>query len=73
MRTKPTMSKRMLRSVLVAAFSTVIAFGALGGLSETKRDTRADTSWPAVAESTTLARALDTSWPVPPAGGGARA
>ncbi|WP_443031849.1 hypothetical protein [Streptomyces sp. CA-210063] len=27
------MRNRMLRSVLVAAFSTVVAFGALGGLS----------------------------------------
>lgn len=71
MRTKPTMRKRMLRSVLVAAFSTVAVFGALSGLSDTKGDIRADTSWPAVAKSTTLARAADTTWPVPPADDGA--
>jgi hypothetical protein len=41
----------MLRSVLVAAFSAVVAFGALGGLSDAKGDARADTRWPAVAVS----------------------
>lgn len=63
------MRKRMLRSVLVAAFSAVAIFGTLSGLSSANSDIRADTSWPAVAESTTLAVALDTSWPVPPADG----
>ncbi|NEB00447.1 hypothetical protein [Streptomyces sp. SID13726] len=38
MRTKPTMRNRMLRSVLVAAFSTIVAFGALAGLSGAKSD-----------------------------------
>ncbi|WP_175647220.1 hypothetical protein [Streptomyces cyaneochromogenes] len=38
MRTKPTMRKRMLRSVLVAAFSAVVAFGTLAGLSGAKSD-----------------------------------
>ncbi|MFD0316342.1 hypothetical protein [Streptomyces flavalbus] len=38
MRTKPTMHKRMLRSVLVAAFSAVVAFGTLAGLSGAKGD-----------------------------------
>ena len=33
MRTKPIMRKRMLRSVLVAAFSAVAAFGSLSGFS----------------------------------------
>jgi len=32
------MRKRMLRSVLVAAFSAVVAFGALSGLSGAKSD-----------------------------------
>jgi hypothetical protein len=32
------MRNRMLRSVLVAAFSTVVAFGALTGLSGVKGD-----------------------------------
>ena len=38
MRTKQTMRNRMLRSVLVAAFSAVVAFGALSGLSGAKSD-----------------------------------
>lgn len=39
------MSKRMLRSVLVAAFSAVVAFGTLSGLSVAKGDARADSVW----------------------------
>ncbi|MEV8069631.1 hypothetical protein AB0P32_26525 [Streptomyces sp. NPDC085995] len=35
----------MLRSVLVAAFSAVVAFGSLSGLSGAKSDIRADTVW----------------------------
>ncbi|EGX58567.1 hypothetical protein SZN_17057 [Streptomyces zinciresistens K42] len=35
----------MLRSVLVAAFSAVVAFGSLGGFSGTKGDVRADSAW----------------------------
>ncbi|MFA7757952.1 hypothetical protein V5F01_31190 [Streptomyces sp. NRRL B-2790] len=36
----------MLRSVLVAAFSAVVAFGTLNGLSTAKDDVRAgDTQW----------------------------
>lgn len=57
MRTKPTMHKRMLRSVLVAAFSAVVAFGALSGLSTTKSDIAMDSSW-----STTAAVPADSSW-----------
>jgi len=38
-RTKPTMRNRMLRSVLVAAFSAVVAFGAVVGLSGVSSDT----------------------------------
>lgn len=71
MRTKPTMRKRMLRSVLVAAFSTVFIVGALSGFSDAKGDIRADTSWPAGADSTTQVRAGDTTWPVPPTDDGA--
>ncbi|GAA2271616.1 hypothetical protein GCM10010145_54240 [Streptomyces ruber] len=47
MRTKPTMRKRMLRSMLGIAFSAVVAFGALSGLSDAKSDVRADSHWPA--------------------------
>lgn len=39
------MSKRMLRSVLVAAFSAVVAFGTLNGLSDAKGDAEADSRW----------------------------
>jgi hypothetical protein len=57
------MRKRMLRSVLVAAFSAVMAFGALGGHSDVKGDTRADSHWPAVV----VAGPDDSHWPVSPA------
>lgn len=52
MRTKPTMRKRMLRSILVAAFSAVVAFGSLSGLSGAKGDARADTVWSVVKADT---------------------
>lgn len=52
MRTKPTMSKRALRSILVATFSAVVALGVLSGLTGAKGDDRADSRWPAVAVST---------------------
>ncbi|MFC8198973.1 hypothetical protein ACFUTV_26795 [Streptomyces sp. NPDC057298] len=48
MRTKPIMRNKMLRSVLVAAFSAVVAFGALSGVSDVKGDAQADSYWPAV-------------------------
>jgi hypothetical protein len=38
MRTKPIMSSKLLRSVLVAAFSAVTALGVLSGLSGTNGD-----------------------------------
>ena len=50
----------MLRSVLVAAFSAVVAFGALSGASVAKSDVRADTHWPTAAEDVV---AVDTHWP----------
>ena len=63
MRTKPTMSKKMLRSVLVAAFSVGVAFGIAGGLSEAKVDVRADSVWPPiVAEDAVMA---DSVWAGP--------
>ncbi|GHE65006.1 hypothetical protein GCM10014715_18160 [Streptomyces spiralis] len=62
------MGKRMLRSVLVAAFSAAAAMGLWAGFSGEKGDVRADTSWPAVAAST----ASDTSWPIAPADGDVR-
>lgn len=58
------MRNKMLRSVLVAAFSAMVAFGALGGLSETKADVLADSHWPAVATDNVLA---DSHWPAPAA------
>jgi hypothetical protein len=39
----------MLRSVLVAAFSAVVALGALGGFSDVEERARANTTWPNVA------------------------
>jgi hypothetical protein len=43
------MRNKMLRSVLVAAFSAVVALGALGGFSNVKEEVRANTVWPSVA------------------------
>ncbi len=51
----------MLRSILVAAFSTVVAFGVLSGLSEAKSDSRADSTWP--SSKTTVTIAGDSTWP----------
>ncbi|MEQ8145555.1 hypothetical protein [Streptomyces sp. CNH189] len=39
------MRKRMRRSVLVAALSAVVAFGALGALSGAQTDAEDDTVW----------------------------
>ena len=60
MRTKPTMRNRMLRSVLVAAFTAVVAVGAVSGLSGAKSDDRADSVWPVAPKSHVLA---DSVWP----------
>jgi hypothetical protein len=61
------MRKRMLRSVLVAAFSAVVAFGSLGGFSGAKGDARADSSWAvttatAAGSGDVLSGADDSSW-----------
>ncbi|GEC06269.1 hypothetical protein SSP24_39240 [Streptomyces spinoverrucosus] len=45
------MCKRMLRSVLVAAFSAVVTFGALSGLSDAGSVVNADSHWPSVVVS----------------------
>ncbi|WP_226967330.1 hypothetical protein [Streptomyces phaeolivaceus] len=42
----------MLRSVLAAAFSAVVAFGALSGLSDAKGVVKADSVWPIVQPET---------------------
>jgi hypothetical protein len=55
------MSKRMLRSVLVAAFSAVIALGAISGISGVKGDERADSKWPAVVVDSTPTTSSDTT------------
>ena len=56
------MRNRMLRSAIVAIFSTVVAVGTLSGLSGAKGDDRAkDSVWPASAETHVLA---DSVWPV---------
>ncbi|MFK4145691.1 hypothetical protein [Streptomyces sp. NPDC004065] len=49
------MRNRLLRSVLVAAFSAVVALGALSGLSGAKSDVRANSTWPLVAENSATA------------------
>ncbi|MER7405351.1 hypothetical protein ABT373_23410 [Streptomyces sp. NPDC000070] len=51
----------MLRSVLVAAFSAVVALGALSGFSDAKDDVRANSSWPSVAVNTSGTE--NSSWP----------
>ncbi|MFD4598284.1 hypothetical protein ACFWPQ_09610 [Streptomyces sp. NPDC058464] len=51
------MGKKMLRSVLVAAFSVVALSGVLSGLSDAKGDVRANTGWPTTVE------AINTGWP----------
>ncbi|ARP70996.1 hypothetical protein LK07_15815 [Streptomyces pluripotens] len=61
------MRKRMLRSVLVAAFSAVVAFGTLNGLSTAKSDVRADTQWSFVkpggaVDDYAAAAPSDTQW-----------
>ncbi|MEU6505617.1 MULTISPECIES: hypothetical protein [unclassified Streptomyces] len=55
------MGKRLLRSVLVAAFSVGLTAGVLSGFASEKGDVRADTTWPAVAH--TNVSAMDTTWP----------
>lgn len=62
MRTKPTMPKRMLRSALVAAFSTAVAFGVLGGLTGAKGDSAQDSTWRTTSVS--AAAAGDSTWAV---------
>ncbi|ANP48472.1 hypothetical protein AVL59_01800 [Streptomyces griseochromogenes] len=58
----------MLRSILVAAFSAVVAFGSLSGLSGAKGDARADTAWSVMAgtrqvgASAAAAFPTDTAW-----------
>ena len=54
------MRNRMLRLGLVAAFSAVVAFGTVNGLSGAKGDGRADSVWPTAAKSHVLA---DSVWP----------
>lgn len=66
MRTKPTMRKRMLRSVLVAAFSTVVALGAFAGLSGAKSDVHGvgatETAQTVVVGDEAQAFPADTVW-----------
>jgi hypothetical protein len=53
------MSKRVLRPVLVAITSAVVALGVLSGLSGVKGDVRADTKWPSVAVTTVAAETAE--------------
>lgn len=54
------MSKRMLRSVLAAALSAAVVFGAVSGLAGKSSEVHADTGSTAVVAGTD--RADDTSW-----------
>ncbi len=60
------MSKRLLRSVLVAAFSAVVAFGTLNGLATAHNDGRASSAESVVSAASAGqdARAItnDTIW-----------
>jgi hypothetical protein len=60
------MGRKMLRSVLVAAFSAVVAFGVLSDISGTKGDNRADSHWPNVAVDFEASGVPDSHWPAPP-------
>jgi hypothetical protein len=60
------MYKRMLRSALAAAFSIVVAFGALGGLAGAKGDAQADSSWRTPVVSAPAAQ--DSSWVIAASG-----
>ncbi|QCD57200.1 hypothetical protein CEB94_21920 [Streptomyces hawaiiensis] len=63
MRTKPTMRKRLLRSVLAAALSVVAVIG-VSGYSGVKGDTRADSHWPESVTSDAKSDVLaDSHWP----------
>ena len=42
------MGKKLLRSALVAAFSAVVALGALSGIHSAKGDAQANSTWPSV-------------------------
>nr|WP_328842200.1 hypothetical protein [Streptomyces europaeiscabiei] len=57
----------MLRSVLVAAFSAVVAFGTLSGLAGAKGDGRADGGRGSVHISAAASDDEDSSWGVTPA------
>ena len=62
------MRKRMLRSVLVAAFSAVMAFGVVSTHSAAKSDAPADSYWGgAVVEVDTIVPG-DSIWPLAPQG-----
>ncbi|MFB7594604.1 hypothetical protein [Streptomyces sp. NPDC056160] len=47
------MGNKLLRSVLVAAFSAVVALGALSGIHGAKSDVQANSTWPSVAVNST--------------------
>ena len=61
------MRKRMLRSVLAATFSAVVALGALSGLSDVENDVQDDTAWSsgavdAAADDDADFLPADTAW-----------
>jgi len=75
------MRNKLLRSVLGATFSAVVAFGALSAVSDAKGDAQADSYWPVVPVApaapgdsywpkvtASAAAPGDSYWPVAPAG-----
>lgn len=53
------MRNRLLRSVLVAAFSAVAALGVLSGMSGAESEVRANTSWPVVGANSEVGGGID--------------
>ena len=61
------MRKGLLRSVLVAAFSAVMAFGVVSAHSAARSDAPADSFWGGAAvESVDATLLADSIWPVAP-------
>jgi hypothetical protein len=61
------MPKRMLRSVLVAAFAAIVAFGSLSGLAGAKGGVQADSAWSVAApdgavSDSVIAAPDDSAW-----------
>lgn len=56
------MHKKLLRSVLAAAFSAIVAAGVLGGLGTATTQGAGDSSWSAPSIAEAPAAPADSSW-----------